>query len=303
MKRSLVVLVMFALAGCGFDMPSSQSSSSSNTPVSNMPSTGGGAVPVAIVQNAATVKVVLKTSRAVESYVGPTDSEGGVTAVPCTPGNSTDLTTCRSYNAAATCSATSLKCVTTSYVPSKFYVLNQPVDTNPTTGAKTVSFPVPCDGKDYQVDLYSKAAAPDTTTGNTILEVQTTPAAFQMVLNTTNNTCSPPTAGIGLVAGTLPSLFVPTLYAGMPTGLNTFTVAPRGNSTPWASTWTVTATGATQNATDQTLFTAPSIAGNVVFTAKFQLDNSVLVGADVATDWQYAFQRTVAALPVGTVTN
>ena len=274
MFKRVALVAAVLLAACGTEKAPQAGDGNPADPGTG----GGGSVPFASMQlDTSTVKVVLKTARAVftpvTTYDGNTDTFLPVT---CTP--ATEATDCAAYPGAV---CQNNQCAVLSYVATIFYVRNLTV---PGTG-----FSVPCDGRTYTAEVYGgKAGATAGTFDVTEAHVS---APFIMPAGCAapalSWTSALPAGGSAL----LPSYTFPPIYVGLGPPFLTFSVTVNGLRYPWSgSDWTLTYAG--QPAASPTAYTrgvatfdAPATAAPITFTGLFRLDQSLLLAGESKTSW------------------
>ena len=220
--------------------------------------------------NSKTAKVVLKTSSStdtpVQAYDAASDSYANVS---CTPtGNE-----CASQPGSH-CGAGGI-CVVTTPRYGIFYVSNFTV-----SDPLNFTFPVPCDGNVYAVEIYTEDAT------LLIRDMKTAPS---VVVGTNCAITSGPTwADV-----TRPSLNLPTIYANLPAPYDTYTVGVNGLAYPFSRSFTMTSVQGTNPAVTAksysvagALFASPTTNALINFTATFGLDSSILLSGDGSTSWQ-----------------
>lgn len=102
-----------------------------------------------------------------------------------------------------------------------------------------------------------------------------------------------------------PSLNVPSIYAGLGSPYDKYSVTVAGLQYPWSSAgWSLTAAGvAPLTRSGATLtFASPARAGAFSFVGKFYLDPSILLAGEGAASWELTKTVPGGTAPTGTVT-
>lgn len=291
MFKRIALVAAVLLAACGTEKAPQAGDGNPADPGTG----GGGSVPVASLQaNTSTVKVVLKTARAV--YTPITRYDGALDdffPVTCTP--ATEATDCADYPGAV---CQNNQCALITYVPAIFYVRNFTV---PATG-----FSVPCDGRTYTAEVYGGSAG--VTAGTFDITEAHVSAPFIMPAGCAAPALSWTSALPAGVSTLLPSYTFPPIYVGLGAPFNTFSVAVSGLRYPWSGAdWTLTYAGPpvvspTTYAGGIATFAVPATIDPITFTGLFRLDWSLLLAGESNTSWTVtrvsAPQTPVQAGPV-----
>jgi hypothetical protein len=288
MRLSAVVLVTVLIVACGGPQAPAPGASEPPAP----PSTGplhdvhSAALSAWTTQAKIALSVVGQNDVAV-TVVDPDDFEAGPAPVLCTVGG----TECTGYAG----SYPGIHCALVGY--DHVCVVSQPATTlfyAETVSVQNgqVSFPVPCDGRSYQAEVFAAA-------GSVILDAKRTAAPLSF-----DASCQG--AAASWTDEPRPTLLLPTVYAGpLPAPYDRYTVAVRGLGAPWSPGFTVTCNAAAPlaYAAGSATFLAPSAGtSQVACTAAVPLDRSLLTTAEAASPWTIQLQATGSVIGATVVT-
>ena len=156
-----------------------------------------------------------------------------------------------------------------------------------------VSFPVPCDGRSYQAEVFAAA-------GGVILDAKRTAAPLSF-----DASCQG--AAASWTDEPKPTLLFPTVYAGpLPSPNDRYTVNVRGLGAPWSPGFTVTCNAAAPlayAAGSATFLAPPAGTSQVTCTAAVPLDRSLLTTAEAASPWTLQVQATTSVIGAVMVTS
>lgn len=302
--RRPVWLFAVTLAACGVGDSSSPQGGSTNTSPTNTPS-GIATQPVgsgALVANAAEAKIVLRTTTPVDEPITVASGVGEYASyVTCTT-----AADCSGYSADPTLKCSNNLCVVTQQKTSIFYVQNVTPTATAVNGVTTMtaSFNVPCDGRSYAAEVYSKDQA------GSIQDAKSAPA---IVLDTS---CQQTTAPVWSDSNK-PALAPYVVYVGLPAPLDRYTITIQNLAYPWSSGYTTVCTdttGSGGSAVTTTVKSLVSVGGTATFTSPgsgttavscagtFGLDPAILLPADQTSAWQYQATQAATVTTSGAVT-
>ena len=289
MRLSAVVLVTVLIVACGGPQAPAPGVSEPPAP----PSAGllhdvhSAALSAWASQAKVALSVVGQTDVAVQ-VANPDDFEGGTMPVPCTDGSA-----CAGYAGSYPgihCAqvGNDKVCAVSQLATTLFYVETVSVQSG------QVSFPVPCDGRSYQAEVFAAA-------GGVILDAKRTAAPLSF-----DASCQG--AAASWADEPRPALVVPTVYAGpLPAPYDRYTVNVQGlGVSPWSPGFTVTCNSAAPlayAAGSATFLAPPAGTSQVTCTAAVPLDRSLLTGAEAASPWTIQLQATGSVIGATMVTS
>jgi hypothetical protein len=286
MRFSAVLLVTVLIVACGG--PQAPEAGISDPPAP--PSTGplhdvhAAALSPRTTQAKVALSVVGQTDVAVQVAI-PDDFEGGTMPVSCTTGGSECAGYAGSYPGIH-CGYDKV-CVVSKQATTLFYAETVSVQSG------QVSFPVPCDGRSYQAEVFAAA-------GGVILDAKRTAAPVSFDASCVGTAAS-------WTDEARPTLVLPTVYAGpLPAPYDRYTVNVQGVGAPWSSGFTATCNSATPlfySAGSATFPAPPMNTPQLDCTAAVPLDRSLLTTAEAASPWTIQVQATGSVIGATTVTS
>jgi hypothetical protein len=162
-----------------------------------------------------------------------------------------------------------------------FYVQNVPVPVS-----RTVSFPIPCDGKTYVAEIFSA------TRSGSVLQIADAFRASDIVVDPA---CVAGTPTWGPIAQ--PSLGIPTVFENLPAPYNTFSVSVDGLGYPWSHSFSMSDNGVAPSSyyAIGAVFPSPVTAATQNFVGTFGLDPSILLSGEGT--WQLLVTGTAIPVP------
>jgi hypothetical protein len=290
MRRSAVCLVAALIVACGGPQAPAPGASEPPAP----PSTGplhdvhSAALSAWTTQAKVALSVVGQRDVAVQ-VANPDDFEAEPAPVLCTVGGSECVGYAGSYPGIH-CAHVGFDnvCAVSQPATTLFYAETVSVQNG------QVSFPVPCDGRSYQAEVFAAA-------GGVILDAKRTAAPLSF-----DASCQG--AAASWADEPRPALVVPTVYAGpLPAPYDRYTVNVQGlGVSPWSPGFTVTCNSAAPLAygVGSAIFPAPPVGTpQVACTAAVPLDRSLLTGAEAASPWTIQLQATGSVIGATMVTS
>ena len=287
MRLSAVVLVTVLIVACGGPQAPAPGASEPPAP----PSAGllhdvhSAALSAWTSQAKVALSVVGQTDVAVQ-VANPDDFEGGTMPVPCTDGSA-----CAGYAGSYPgihCAqvGNDKVCAVSQSATTLFYAETVSVQSG------QVSFPVPCDGRSYQAEVFAAA-------GGVILDAKRTEAPLSF-----DGSCQG--AAATWTDEPRPTLQLPTVYAGpLPAPYDRYTVNVRGVGAPWSTAFTMTCSSAAPlfYSAGSATFPAPPVGTTqIACTAAVPLDRSLLATVEAASPWTIQVPVTGSVIGAATVT-
>jgi hypothetical protein len=226
---------------------------------------------------AANAKVVVKSTRQVTSYVY--DDNGNL--VQCTLNSD-----CGGFALGACAGG---YCTETLDITSPFYKANYPVV------AGSITFPIPCDGALYSVDVFGFASSGLIAPGDA--NHTHTPITIASTACTGSHTATWDPYSV-------PTFAVPAIYVGLPPPMDKFIVTSSGIGYPWDGAIVVTTipalAGPGSASGNSVTFPAPASGAAIEFDASYGLDPTLVFASDPPL--HFATQTTATPVGAGTVT-
>ena len=288
MRLSAVVLVTVLIVACGGPQAPAPGASEPPAP----PSAGllhdvhSAALSAWTSQAKVALSVVGQTDVAVQ-VANPDDFEGGTMPVSCTAGGSECAGYAGSYPGIHCAQVGNDKvCAVSQLATTLFYVETVSVQSG------QVSFPVPCDGRSYQAEVFAAASG-------VILDAKRTEAPLSF-----DGSCQG--AAATWTDEPRPTLQLPTVYAGpLPAPYDRYTVNVRGVGAPWSTAFTMTCSSAAPlfYSAGSATFPAPPVGTTqIACTAAVPLDRSLLATVEAASPWTIQVPVTGSVIGAATVT-